>query len=141
MLVNRVYLAGFALLTACARPAIDPADLTSTMAMAMTTAPRRADYLTDDEITSTNADASTAYDALARLRPNWFAAHGVTSFSANGKAFAMVYLDGQKYGDLNMLRNVEAFQVANARYYDVTQAGARFGIAAGSGGVIEIKTK
>ena len=104
-------------------------------------APRRAEVLTAEEITNTKAEEATAYEALSRLRPNWLAAHGVTSFSQKGTAYAIVYMDDQKYGDLNMLKNFKAFEVAEMRYYDFTQAGARFGVAAGNGGVIEVRSK
>jgi hypothetical protein len=53
----------------------------------------------------------------------------------------MIYVDGQRYGDLNSLRGIPAYHVGTLRYYDVTQAGARFGINAGSSGVIEVTTK
>lgn len=119
---------------ASAPPAVDSFD-------ASTSAPRWAEVLTAEEITNTKAEEVTAYDALSRLRPNWLAAHGVTSFSKKGAAYAIVYMDDQKYGDLNMLRNFKAFQVAEMRYYDFTQAGARFGVAAGGGGVIEVRSK
>lgn len=106
-----------------------------------TSAPRRSEVLTAEEIADTKAEEVTAYDALSRLRPNWLAAHGVTSFTSQGTAYAIVYMDDQKYGDINMLRNFKAFQVSEIRYYDFTQAGARFGVAAGAGGVIEVKSK
>jgi hypothetical protein len=121
---------------ACA-PAQSTYDLTDTPA----SAPRWAEVLTAEEITNTKAEEVTAYEAVSRLRPNWLAAHGVTSFSKQGTAYATVYMDDQKYGDLNMLKNFKAFQVAEMRYYDFTQAGARFGVAAGNGGVIEVKSK
>lgn len=106
-----------------------------------TSAPRWAEVLTAEEITNTKAEEATAYDAVLRLRPNWLAAHGVTSFTKKGTEYAIVYMDDQKYGDLNMLKSFKAFQVAEMRYYDVTQAGARFGVAAGNGGVIEVKSR
>ena len=42
------------------------------------------------------------------------------------------------YGDLNALRNIPAYHVGAAHYYDITQAGARFGIRGGASGVIEV---
>lgn len=104
---------------------------------------RKTGILSYDEILNSHADASNAYDAIARLRPNWLAPHGITSGSNNGAGteYAVVYLDGQPYGDLNTLRGIPAYHIGSARYYDVTQAGARFGIRAGSSGVIEISTK
>ena len=101
-----------------------------------------AAVLTAEEIAKAHADANTAYDAVARLRPNWLAPHGVTSGYYNaGTQYATVFLDGQQYGDVNTLRNIAAYNVGAMRYYDVTQAGARFGIKGGSGGVIEVLSK
>jgi hypothetical protein len=129
-------LAAVAVAIACAPPP-STYDVTDTP----TSAPRWAEVLTAEEITNTKAEEVTAYEAVSRLRPNWLAAHGVTSFSKQGTAYATVYMDDQKYGDLNMLKNFKAFQVAEMRYYDFTQAGARFGVAAGNGGVIEVRSK
>jgi hypothetical protein len=93
-------------------------------------------FLPAEEISAAHADITTAYDAVARLRPNWLAAHGAS-------AYATVFLDGQKYadGDLSSLRSTQAYHIASIRYYDVTQSGARFGLQAGDGGAIEVTTK
>jgi len=106
-------------------------------------APRRGNLLTGDEIAAAHADINTAYDAIARLRPNWLASHGVTSGINNGAGteFALVFVDGQRYGDLNSLRGIPAYHVGDLRYYDVTEAGARFGIRGGSSGAIEVRMK
>jgi hypothetical protein len=103
--------------------------------------PRRANILAAAEIVAAHADAATAYDALARLRPNWLTVHGVTSFDPRANDLAIVFVDGQLYGGPNSLRNIPADQVAYFRYYDVTEAGATFGLRGGTGGVIEVKTK
>ena len=102
---------------------------------------RSATLLTAEEIVASNADVESVYNAISRLRPNWLNPHGVTSFSTQGTEFATVYLDGQLYGDLNKLRSLQAYYVAEINYYDVTQAGARFGLKGGVGGVIEVRTK
>lgn len=99
---------------------------------------RTATYLTADEITDKRAESGTAYDAVARLRPNWLAVHGI---AAQGSQYAVVFLDGQKYGDLTSLRNIPAYSVGDIRYYDITQAGAVFGIKGDTGGVIEVRSK
>ena len=41
--------------------------------------PRSSTVITADEMAETHADLNSAYDAVARLRPNWLAPHGVTS--------------------------------------------------------------
>lgn len=105
--------------------------------------PRKANLLTAEEIADAHADVNTAYDAVARLRPNWLTPHGVTSGVNNGAGteYALVFVDGLAYGDLNSLRGIPAYHVGNIRYYDITQAGARFGIQGGSSGVIEVTMK
>ena len=100
----------------------------------------RSNFLTAEEIASHHADINTAYDAIARLRPNWLAPHGITSGVDNGAGteYALVFVDGQRYGDINTLRGIPAYHVGNLRYYNVTEAGARFGIHGGSSGAIEV---
>ena len=100
--------------------------------------PRTADYITGEEIVASNASELTAYDAIARLRPNWLASHGKAT---HGPEYATVYVDGQRYGAVESLRNFQAFAVADMRYYDITQAGARFGVQGGTGGVIEVRIR
>ena len=105
--------------------------------------PRRANQLTAEEITSQHADNLNAYDAVARLRPNWLAAHGVTSGQTGNTAteYATVFVDGQEMGSINALRNISAFQIGDIHYYNVAEAGARFGIRAGASGAIEVLLK
>jgi hypothetical protein len=134
MSVKHLYPVALAAIMACAGPT--PTQGTVPVGVL----PRRPNILTLDEMAAAHADATTAYDAIARLRPNWLAAHGLTSTlgGGGGTEFASVFLDGQSFGDLNSLRTIQAYQVGEFRYYDVTQAGAKFGLRAGSSGVIEI---
>jgi hypothetical protein len=97
--------------------------------------------LSGDEIAAAHADVTTAYDAVSRLRPNWLAGHGVTSASSTGTQYAVVFVDGELYGDISTLRLIPAYNVGDIRYYDVTEAGAKFGIRGGNSGVIEVRTK
>jgi hypothetical protein len=104
---------------------------------------RKTNILSAEEIAAAHADNSNLYDAIARLRPNWLAPHGVTSGQSSGVGteYALVYVDGQNYGDLSTLRSIPAHLVGAIRYYDITQAGARFGIRGGASGVIEVMMK
>lgn len=98
--------------------------------------------LTSEEIQQAHADATTAYDAIARLRPNWLAPKGPTSgYYGAGTQYATVFLDGQAYGDISTLKTIAGYNVGSVQYYDVTQAGARFGIKGGASGVIEVMSK
>ncbi len=133
MTVKHLYPVAFAAIMACAGPT--PTQGTVPVGVL----PRRPNILTLDEMAAAHADVTTAYDAIARLRPNWLAAHGLTTLlGGGGTEFAIVFVDGQSFGDLNSLRTIQAYHVGEFRYYNVTEAGAKFGLRAGSSGVIEI---
>jgi hypothetical protein len=55
--------------------------------------------------------------------------------------YAEVYIDGQHHGNLETLRSIPASDVRAYKYYDVTEAGATFGLRAGTGGVIALTLK
>ena len=130
MSVKYFYLAAVAAIMGCVT-----ASGTSNHAAA-----RTGNVLTADDIAANHADVETAFDAVVRLRPNWLAPHGVTSAVAGGgdTQRATVFVDGQAYGDINSLRNIPAYHVRDIHYYDVTEAGARFGIKGGSSGAIDV---
>jgi len=133
MSVRHLYLIAVAAILGCASSASTPGTPRVF---------RRQNLVTAEEIATAHADVNSVYDALARLRPNWLATHGPTSVSTGGGAgVATVFVNGVQYGDFNSLRSMPAHEVAEMRYYDVTEAGARFGLRGGTSGVIEIKTK
>jgi hypothetical protein len=102
---------------------------------------RNPKVLTAAEIAINHADANTAYDAVARLRPNWLASHGAMSSDVGVNPFATIWVDGQLFGELSTLRNIPAYQVEDIRYYDITEAGGKFGLRAGTGGAIEVRSR
>jgi len=102
---------------------------------------RTGTVLTAEEMASAHADVSNLYDAIARLRPNWLAPRGTMGSSTSGSNYAQVFVDDQLVGDVNALHGIQAFQVGEIRYYDVTQAGGRFGLRAGTNGAIEVLTR
>lgn len=136
MSVKHLYLLAVAAALGCA--SAGPTSGSSTSGVSS----KSANYLPFAEIADAHADATTVYDAVARLRPNWLAAHGVTSSNMSSTTeFATVFVDGVLYGDLSTLRSLQAYHVADIRYYDITQAGAKYGIRGGSSGVIDVRTK
>jgi len=136
MSVKHLYLVAVAAVLGCASQNVNSGSSQSGVAQ------KSANYLPFDEIANAHADANTVYDAVARLRPNWLAPHGVTSSNMSSTTeFATVFVDGVLYGDLSTLRNLQAYHVADIRYYDITQSGAKYGIRGGSSGVIDVRTK
>ena len=130
MSVKHLYLMTAAALMGCAATNSAPSSGAPT---------RKANILTFDEISAAHADVTTAYDAVARLRPNWLAAHGVaSSTNINTTEYATVFIDGQPYGGIESLRNIPVYHVGEFRYYSITEAGAKYGLRGGSSGVIEL---
>jgi len=101
--------------------------------------PRRGNLLTSQEIFAAKADVGNAYDAISRLRGNWLSSRGAGSFNTEGFDFAVVFVDGQRYGDLLSLRNIPAYHVAEVRYYNPAEAGGVFGLQGGTAGVIDVR--
>ena len=132
LVVRHPFLIAVAAVLACAPAGGTPST------QGIPTVPRTGNLLTAEEIAAANADNATAYEAVARLRPNWLVARGVAT---SGPEFPVVFVDGQQFGAPESLRNIQAYHVADIRYHDITQAGARFGIKGGTGGVIEVRSK
>ena len=126
------YLAGMVAVIGCASTPSRPDG---------TTPLRKGNVLTAEEIASAHADINTAYDAVQRLRPNWLAPRGTMSSSTAGSNYAQVFVNDQFVGDIAALKNINAYQVGDVRYYDPSQAGGRFGIRAGTNGAIEVIMK
>ena len=125
------YLAGIVAVIGCA----------STPSRSDPTSPiRRGSVLSSEEMATAHADAGNLYDAIARLRSNWLAPRGAMS-TTSGSTYAEVFVDDQLVGDISALKNINAYQVGDVRYYDDSQAGARFGIRAGTSGAIEVIMK
>jgi hypothetical protein len=136
MSLKHFYIAAAAAIIGCA-PASSVSDESGAPV------PRQTpNLLTAWEIFNAHADEVSAYDAVARLRPNWLVAHGMPSFDMRAGELATVFIDGQfQRSGFNALKNVRANEVKEFRYYDVTTAGATFGLQAGGGGAIELRLK
>lgn len=128
MSVKHLYLVAVGAILACAPASGTPR------------AHRSSTILAAEEIRAANVDAGTAYDAISRLRPNWLT-RGTISFDPPSTEFAVVYVDGRQHGPLDSLRNIDANQIADVRYYSPTEAGGKFGLRGGLSGVIEVTTK
>jgi hypothetical protein len=79
----------------------------------------------------------TVYDAVAALRSNWLRPRGPDSFVL--PSIVWVYIDGQRAGGVDVLRNVQPRLVNTVRFYDGPTATGRWGVDNGAG-VIHIST-
>ena len=105
-------------------------------------APQRNTLLTADEIAGSATEGRTAYDVVSRLRPSWLRARGVRSLvsPSDSTEFALVVVDRHPVGRIQTLRDIQADQVADIRYYDPTEGTGSYGERGGSG-VIQVTMK
>ena len=130
MASRRLCMIAVAVALACSPAAVTPGG----------SAPRRSStLLTAAEIRDANLDLGTAFDVISRLRPNWLS-HVTESNNPPRREFARVFVDGRFYGELESLRNIDASQIGEVRFYSAAES-ARFGLEAGLSGVIEITIK
>src|SRR6185503_16408194 len=98
--------------------------------------------LTTEQIAAFGVEGRSAYDLVSRLRPKWLVVRGVQSIAqaSDSTEFALVMVDEHPVGRIGALRDIQAYQILDMRYYDVGEAGGKFG-ARGASGVIEVRLK
>jgi outer membrane cobalamin receptor len=95
-------------------------------------------FITESDIVQSRA--LDALDAVRRLRPTFLTFRGQTSVLGTSSPYPTVYVDGLRFGDLDILRTIPASQVATIRLYRAWDAMTRFG-GGNMGGVIAITTR
>jgi hypothetical protein len=105
-------------------------------------APRSRTQITAAEMRGTTA--TTLYEVVQRLRPEWLSSRGVTTLGAqstrSGQApenGVQVYIDTQQAGTVDVLRQLPIGSAASLRYYSAADAQTRFGLG-NMGGVIQV---
>jgi hypothetical protein len=94
--------------------------------------------LGEEEILASKA--TSLYDVVRLLRPNWLRRSGTRPTSFTGApAEIVVYLDGQRYGELESLARLSPTSVRFAEFLSASEAQARFG-QGNLGGVIHVHT-
>ena len=86
------------------------------------------------------ASVSTAYDAVARLRPEWLRRRGPISVRRPEAGEVLVYLDDMRYGETRMLHSIPAESVLQMEFLSGSEATTRYGTGHG-GGVILVRTR
>lgn len=100
--------------------------------------PSASQVITEEQIAKT--DATTAYEAIRVLQPNFLVSRGPTSFYNTSSPLPNVYLDDVQYGPITTLTLIPARDIASIRLYRAWEATYKFGTG-NMGGVIEVYTK
>jgi hypothetical protein len=112
---------------ACAPPRSGPGEINNSQ------------IITEDEIVASRA--TTAYEAIQKLRANFLTYRGETSLNkSRSTPYPTVYLDGQEFGPISTLRTIPASHVATIRLYRAWEATTKYG-ARNMSGVIEVSTR
>lgn len=100
--------------------------------------PRDPARITQDEIVASLA--VDAYDAVVKLRANFLASRGRTSFRSNESTLPRVFVDGLEYGPISTLKLIPATHVAEIRLFRSWEATTAFGTGF-MAGVIAVTTR
>ena len=101
----------------------------------------RAPRSSQDVLTRADLEASlqvNAYEAVRQARPNWLRTRGPNSINASNPI--MVYVDGTRSGGVEALQAIPVLAIERMRYFDATEAQARFGLNH-TNGAIEVITR
>ena len=82
------------------------------------------------------SSASTAYEAVRLLRPNWLADRGVDVFGQTAGDALKVYVDGHRFGGIETLSEISARNVQTIRFFGAAQAVARWGAGHAQGAIL-----
>jgi hypothetical protein len=106
--------------------ALIPFVVVSSLAACAPSGPSRTTPRSSDQITSAEIATSGATDAFAlieRLRPSWLRTAGIGSIGGGGRTkVVVVYLDGQRYGDLESLHSLNVDGIRSLQWLDAVQA-------------------
>lgn len=94
--------------------------------------------LESEQLREVESNTASAYEAIQRLRPRWLRSRGSTV--SGGRFYAVVYVDGSRYGELGVLRSLEVGDIETIRFINSRDATTRYGTGH-PGGVIAIATK
>lgn len=98
------------------------------------------DTITLEMIEDIAASVQDAHAVVDRLRPQWLRSRGSMSIRNPEPVFPVVYVDGQRYGDLDSLRTLGVQSLNSLQFISAAAATTRYGTGH-AGGAILIVTR
>jgi hypothetical protein len=92
----------------------------------------RFDLISREQIIESHQN--NAYDVVRALRPGWLRKRGIQSINFEGDI--VVYLDTNRLGGPESLRQISAESVAYIQFFDAATATQRWGIDHGHGAIL-----
>jgi hypothetical protein len=91
--------------------------------------------ITQEALEQSGLQESSIWDAVERLRPNWLRSR--TSTIGFDRVYPVVFVDGSRFGGVDVLRSLRVQNVDEIRYLSPQDATTRYGTGY-LGGVIAI---
>jgi hypothetical protein len=96
----------------------------------------QADAITRNDIAIRGLVSENAYEIVQRLRPAWLRRRGGPSFANPAAGLAVVYLNGTRYGEPEILRQIRAHEITMIQFLGGTAATTRFGLNHDGGAIL-----
>jgi hypothetical protein len=125
----------FAALAACA------SNQSSQSESSATGTSRSSDVITAAELDDPSVTSGNLLQAIQRLRPRFLMTRGAVSGVNASAGSVHVSVDGGPLLTTDALNRLQPSQVREVRYLSAADAAQRFGTAAGSGGVIVVRSR
>ena len=93
------------------------------------------DVLTRGELIEAGLGSFSLFDAIQRVRPGWLRSR--TTTIAADQVYAVVFVDGTRYGELATLRSMRVEDIQEVRFINARDATTRYGTGY-MGGVIAV---
>lgn len=97
-----------------------------------------ADLITREQIEM--LPEGTAFTVIQRFRSSWLRARTQATFGNANPAYAEVFVDELRYGDINSLSRINTSQIETIEYISATDATTRYGTGY-MGGIIRVNTR
>jgi hypothetical protein len=125
--------------TACAASSQAPVEQPAPASRMETQTGGRNDVVKQEELWEVR-DVGTAFDALRKLRPEFLTRRAAAVPTDPYEGHPVVYLDGQRLGDLSTLRGIPLRTIIEIRFLRMAAAAQQLGLTH-PGGVIAVSTQ
>ncbi len=92
------------------------------------------DHIFADEIQS--SAATNAFELIENLRPHWVEGRGIKSLRSRTASNPVVYVDGQRHGDILSLTTIPAHNIVKIQRMNAGDATIRFGVGHPGGAIL-----
>ena len=138
MFSKRICTSAFFLVAVACSSNPSPATGASGAAAAPTS---NSDVITAAELADATIQSGDVLQAVQRLRPRFLMARGAASGQNRSAGAVHISVDGGPLMTVDNLSRYTTSSVSEIKYVNATDAAQRWGTAAGSGGVILVKSK